>query len=160
MEHDILIDEATELLPRVSKLMHAAMACYPHMANRTFAQKRALAQLYHSSGSSLGELAQAVGLSMPAASEMIDRLVEEGLVARAVNPADRRQVIVELTATARTIGDEIRVIHRAQVQAALDRMAPEERPVFVRSLRALAEALHDSVDTLQQGKCPQYTDSR
>jgi len=160
VDDDILIDEATELLPRVTKLMHAATACYPHLASRTFAQRRALAQLYHSGGSSLGELAQAVGLSMPAASEMIDRLVEEGLVARAVNPADRRQVIVQLTPTARTIGDEIHKIHRAQVQAALDRMAPDERPAFVRSLRALAEALHESVDTLQRGECPKVADTR
>ncbi|MGH2533566.1 MAG: MarR family winged helix-turn-helix transcriptional regulator [Thermomicrobiales bacterium] len=159
MDDDILIAEATELLPRVSKLMHATMACYPHTANRTFAQRRALAQLYNGGGSSLGEVAQAVGLSMPATSEMIDRLVEEGMVARMVNPADRRQIILQLTPTARTIGDEIHAIHRGQVQAALDRMAPEERPIFVRSLRALAEALHESVDALQRRECPRSADS-
>lgn len=155
-----LIDEASELLPRVSKLMHTAMACYPNMAHRTFAQKRALAQLYHSKGSSLGELAQAVGLSPPATSEMIDRLVEEGLVARAVNPTDRRQVVIQLTPAARAIGDKVHEIHRAQVQSALDRMAPEERPVFVRSLRALAEALHESVDAMQKGDCPHFAETR
>jgi DNA-binding MarR family transcriptional regulator len=44
---------------------------------------------------SVGALAGAVGVSRPAASQLVDRLAEHGIVERRHDPEDRRVVLVE-----------------------------------------------------------------
>jgi DNA-binding MarR family transcriptional regulator len=144
MDEARIIEEVDRLLPEVCKSLHAAVAAHPAAARRTIPQIRALAFLYHHAPATVGEVAAGVGVGMPAASELIDRLVEEGLVERSANPADRRQVLLRLTPRAREHGDRLHALRRAQIRAALDRLAPEERPYLLRAIQALAEALRET----------------
>ncbi len=70
------------------------------------------------------------------------------MVERSVNPADRRQVLVALTPQAEAFRRRLHALRRAQLRTALDRLAPEERPVFLRSLEALVAALRQDPQTL------------
>lgn len=141
MDEARIIAEVDRLLPQVCKSLHAVVASYPEAAKRTLPQMRAMAFLYHHDDASVSEVAAGVGASLPAASELIDRLVEEGLVDRAVNPDDRRQVLLRLTPRAREFGDRLHAVRRAQIRSALDQLAPEERPYLLRSVQVLADAL-------------------
>ncbi len=78
---------------------------------------------------------------MPTASELVDRLVEAQLADREVNPGDRRQVLVGLTPQAGRIATEMATLQHTQLRSALARLAPAERPMFIRSLEVLVEAL-------------------
>jgi len=49
---------------------------------------------------SAGDLASRLGLTTGAITRVIDRLVERGFARRVADPADRRRVVVELTAAA------------------------------------------------------------
>jgi DNA-binding MarR family transcriptional regulator len=49
---------------------------------------------------SAGDLASRLGLTTGAITRVIDRLVERGFARRVADPADRRRVVVELTAEA------------------------------------------------------------
>jgi DNA-binding MarR family transcriptional regulator len=48
------------------------------------------------------ELAEALGVSAPSASAMVERLVECGMVTREQSPADRREVIIKVSHEGRT----------------------------------------------------------
>jgi DNA-binding MarR family transcriptional regulator len=148
VDDEQLVDEAVKLLPEIVKGAHAAKACLPALAGLSLAQAKATSHLYHSGPTPVGELANAIGLSMPAASELVDRLVEEGYAEREINPADRRQVLVSLTPRAIEVAHEMNQLRRTQMRSAIARLEPDERPVFVRSLQALASALQEppSVD--------------
>ena len=63
----------------------------------TFAQFKALMMLRHLGTCGIKDLAAALGLSTSTMSEMVDRLVEQGLVDRRQDPTDRRRVRIELT---------------------------------------------------------------
>ena len=89
----------------------------------------------------MGELAAGLGIGMPSASELVDRLESRGMVDRSVDPADRRRAIISLTEDSLEFALQIHDLHRAQVRTALERLEPGERPFFVKSLRALASAL-------------------
>ena len=56
---------------------------------------------------SLKELADAVGLSLPATSRSVDGLVQRGLVTRTENAEDRRAKAVRATAEARALVDRL-----------------------------------------------------
>lgn len=56
----------------------------------------------------MGQIAYELGVSLPTASGLVDRLHREGLVVRAVNHRDRRVVLVRLTPEGRTVIQRMR----------------------------------------------------
>jgi DNA-binding MarR family transcriptional regulator len=145
---DEIIQRSLGLVPEIARRMHATFTGHPIVEGRPIAQIKLMGMLYRIGRSTVGEVASGLGVTMPTASEQIDRLVEEGFVVREVNPADRRQVLVDLTPKARTFAREIHELRVRQIRAALDRLEPEERPVFLRSLEALVEVLRLTADDL------------
>jgi DNA-binding MarR family transcriptional regulator len=65
------------------------------------AQFRALAFLGRNDRVMLGDIANFLALTLPAASKLIDGLVGVGFATRVVDPEDRRKVILDLTAAGR-----------------------------------------------------------
>lgn len=136
-----LIEQALPLLPEIGKLLYLSLMRQPGTAGLSLPQVKALGYLGTHGRCSVGELATGLGASMPSASELVDRLVERGLVEREVNPRDRRQVLVGPTAAAGEVHAELKAMRTAQLRRAMSRLAAEERPVFVRSLAALVAGL-------------------
>ena len=60
-------------------------------------ESSALFSLRHKSGCGVGEMAEHLGISNAAASQMLDRLVEQGLISRSEDPNDRRGKRIVLT---------------------------------------------------------------
>jgi DNA-binding MarR family transcriptional regulator len=63
------------------------------------AQFRLLIFLRRTPGTSLSGLADHVGTTLPAASQLVERLVRAGLVSRVPHPEERRRVELRLTET-------------------------------------------------------------
>jgi DNA-binding MarR family transcriptional regulator len=84
---------------------------------------------------------------MPAASELVDRLVDAGHLVRASDPADRRRVLIAATPATEQISAHLRELREAQVRYALDQLEPEERPIFIKSLEALVAGLTHAQET-------------
>ena len=63
----------------------------------SIAQFRVLAFLRHHPGTSLSELAEHVGLTLPTMSKVVDILVKRGYVLREDSLADRRRVMLNLS---------------------------------------------------------------
>ena len=93
----------------------------------------------------VGDIAAGLACSMPAASELVDRLVDAGHLVRATDPRDRRRVLIDATPASAHIAAELHELRHVQMRDALARLAPEERPLFVKSLRALVAALTDGM---------------
>jgi DNA-binding MarR family transcriptional regulator len=147
MDEDVLVDEAVELLPRIVRQMQATFTCYGEASGLTLGQMKALSHLYRNGRRTVGEVAEGLGLAMPTASELVDKLAERGLLEREVNPADRRQVHVWLSDEAMAFAREIHARRRAQVRRAFVGLEPGERATVVRGLRALSEALAETPST-------------
>ena len=63
----------------------------------TSRQVEVLTVLSHSTSCSIGVIASAFGVSYAAASKMIDRLEDKGLVTRSINEMDRRSTDIRIT---------------------------------------------------------------
>ena len=148
MQDDEVIQRSMSLVPEIARRMYATFTGHPLAQGRPIAQVKLLGMLYRKGRCTVGEVADGLGVTMPTASEQIDRLVDEGLLIREVNPADRRQVLIDLTPRARVFGREVHELRLRQLRAALDRLDPADRPVFLRSLEALVEALRLHPDEL------------
>ncbi len=80
------------------------------------------------------------------ATQMIDRLQAEGLVARIRNPHDRRSVLVQLTESGAHRLEGGRACHERLVEAVFQPLHEEERESAIRVLQRVLQALEDMQD--------------
>jgi DNA-binding MarR family transcriptional regulator len=86
-------------------------------AELTVPQFRALVFVSHTDNPSLSEMAEHLGLSLPAASRMVGLLVKRGLIGRQVRPDNRRSVSLSLTPQGRsTFRKALQATQRAMAQ--------------------------------------------
>ena len=151
-DEDVL-EAAMPVLQAVSTALHAAILQIAQTYHLTPAQTKVLLQLGARGQMTMGEIAAGLCVSMPAVSELVDRLVDAGHLERASDPGDRRRVLIAATPEAKRMSAHFCDLRRAQLRYALEQLAPEERPVFVRSLEALLAGLtHD--DQSRSVPCP------
>ena len=140
-DEESLVQAGMQLLPVIAKALFSAISDLGNDFGLTPAQVKVLLQLGTHRQMTVGEIAAALSCSMPAASELVDRLVDAGHLLRTSDPADRRRVLVAPTPASQRISVHLRELREAQVRCALDQLEPDERPTFIKSLEALVTGL-------------------
>ena len=108
-------------------------------------QFRALLFVGRNPGTDLSSLAEHLGASMPAVSELISRLVRDGLVIRELDPASRRRIRLTISV------DGERQFHAARgrtIDWLADRLSeatPEQLERIADGLRELRTVIGDDV---------------
>jgi DNA-binding MarR family transcriptional regulator len=87
------------------------------------------------------KLALFLGISAPAVSQLTDRLYSRGLILRRPGEADRRSVLIELTAEGRGIIDAIRERRRVMFKSMIALMPQADRQKIEEALAPLARLL-------------------
>jgi DNA-binding MarR family transcriptional regulator len=98
---------------------------------------RTLLFLYKNDGASLSDVAEHIGLSLPAMSTLADGLVSDGLMLRQENRNDRRRVTLSLTSLGRTKLDSAYKATRVQLAKSLRRLSSSECAMIIAALRIL-----------------------
>ncbi len=88
----------------------------------------------------MSPLGDELGLSMGAASTLIDRLVTRGLVTRDADPSDRRAVFVCLSPKGEEVLAEAKAARRVLLSQVFDQLDQDERSRVLASLETLAGA--------------------
>ena len=134
---DELTDRAIALLPEIGKSLYFAIARHPEAHGISLGQLKALGYLFNHAPCAVRDVADGLGISMPSASETVDRLVELGKVERTIDPVDRRRNVVAPTpegvATLTRLDDAVAL---AQVEL-LAGLSARDRREFDRLLTAL-----------------------
>lgn len=89
---------------------------------------------------SIGRLAEAVGVSPPAASQLVDRLSEHGMVERRHDPADRRVVLVDYVPGMQDIARRMMEGRGRRLRGAIEKMTDDEARALLKGLRLLVES--------------------
>ena len=94
---------------------------------------------------SMSTLARSLHVSMPTATGIVDRLVRAGLVRRAPQADDRRQVFAELTAKGRGFFRDFEAVIRRRWEEVLVSLNADELEAFHDVLTKLRERLQAAV---------------
>jgi DNA-binding MarR family transcriptional regulator len=91
---------------------------------------------------SMREVAEAMRLTKPAATLAIDQLEQDGLVARATDETDRRQINVRLTRIGEQKQTELHEDHVARARSVLANYRDDDLETLREVLLKLGEAAH------------------
>jgi DNA-binding MarR family transcriptional regulator len=119
---------------RLRSLVHEGM-------DLTYNQYKTLLTIADRRECSLGDLARELGVAMSSASQMVDRLVGEGLVKRNLDEANRRQVIIRLTDNGEDLIAKLRQGIIDGYRRVLAKMSDEEQEELVGSFETIARLL-------------------
>lgn len=107
-------------------------------------QFRALGYVRRHPDCSLTEVADHLGLSVPATSRLVDALVVAGLTLRATSASDRRFVTLRLSAEGERIQAEARSAALKSLAARLAPLEPAQRAAIAQALEPLRRAFAES----------------
>ena len=107
-------------------------------------QLNALLVVERSEGVNLGGLAGELRMLLSSASRLTDRLVASGLVERVPGRADRREIALYLTPSARTLLGQLRTLRRQALGTVLEKMSGAGRAALLRGLTEFAAAVGDN----------------
>lgn len=96
---------------------------------------------------SLRTVAESAGIHISKASRVCDRMVGAGLLHRADDPNDRRQLVLSLTGEGRRVVRAVGARRRAEVARILSGMRPRRRADLVAALADFADAAGEPRDT-------------
>ena len=102
-------------------------------------QGRALGVVCRGGEVRISALAETLRIAPRSATEVVDGLVQRGLVERAPDPADRRAVIVRPTSAGERVRAEVDAARAADSRAYFDQLPAEDRAALARMLRALVD---------------------
>ncbi|RPI21056.1 MAG: MarR family transcriptional regulator [Actinobacteria bacterium] len=100
----------------------------------------------------IGDIAALLGVSNPAATKNIDKLVRHGLVVRTPAPDDRRATVLSVSLAGRRIVVNYEELKSAQLYPLLDRFTAGELEAFADILERLSLTLLD-LDPESGGPC-------
>ncbi|MEU8588921.1 MarR family transcriptional regulator [Streptomyces sp. NPDC048664] len=120
----------------VTLWISAAESVTPRLSRH---QLKALTAVMHRSELNLTALADTLGIALPAASRLCDRLEAAGLLERVPHPLNRRELKLEVTAQGRKVLGEVAERRAVHLEAVLVAMAPAQREALARGLRAVRE---------------------
>jgi DNA-binding MarR family transcriptional regulator len=102
---------------------------------------------------SIGRLAEAVGVTPPAATQLVDKLSKHGMIERRHDPADRRIVLVDYAPGMQDIARRMMESRSGKLREALDRMTDEEVRALLKGLRLLIESFELSQEGTHEPHC-------
>ena len=107
----------------------------------TLPQLKVLMAVHHVGQWSLKDLASDLGVTSGPASQMVDLLVEQGLLLREPNPDDRRQVRLSISPRMQTCISKMEDAFLQRLQTVLDRLPANSAKKWLEVLHEINEVI-------------------
>ncbi len=140
-------------VPLVMRFLRAQMRRHRH-ADLTVPQFRALIFVNTAPAATLSDLAEHVGLSLPAASRLVAGLVRRGLLTRRVRPENRRCVALGLTARGTAAFARAYDCTRSAVTERLADLTPRQLAQVEQAAQLLQEIFQPRGEAERTPRCP------
>ena len=138
-----LVSDATRLYREAHRAMRQPLFEGWKGLNLTVPQLRSLFFISSSGSSSPGRLAAALGVTPPNVTGIVDRLVEQGLVARHESAQDRRVLLLQTTEKGETILSDLREWRANTLNEVLSKLDESDLQSLVKGLGGLVKAAQE-----------------
>ncbi len=107
----------------------------------TYNQYKTLLTIADRGECTLGDLGRELDVAMSSASQMVDRLVGQGVVSREQDAGNRRQVVIRLTPEGERLLADLQHTILAGYRKILDQLSGQEQEDLVQSFETIARIL-------------------
>lgn len=139
-DHDQIV-EAIETHSTIFRALQAQTTPEWLRLDLTMAQFKAVLVLAYEQSAMISTLAQRLGVGLPTASHLTERLVQAGLAERIEDRADRRRTLAQLSAQGQDLVARLQQGHNDQLYGYLARLSPDELRGLLRGLHGLARVV-------------------
>jgi DNA-binding MarR family transcriptional regulator len=136
-EREARVAEAIELQSCMLKILHAETTEEWLQLELTLAQVKALFVLHLDAPPTIGALAERLGVGVPTASHLVERLVQLGMAERREDETDRRRAFVQPTARATELVERLQTLRIERMRRWLSRLTDDELEGVTVGLRGL-----------------------
>lgn len=133
------------LIGLVNRKSAGESTAFMHASGLTMPQIAALFALRRSPAS-ISELAQRLRMSVPATSQLVDRLVEAGLIARTEHAQDRRVRHASILPAGRRFLEQFGELRSREIEDALRSLSEESRTLLAEALTQVVGELERELD--------------
>lgn len=105
-----------------------------------YSQAQLLFHVARAPGGLMSEAARTFAITLPAVTQVGDRLEAKGLLRRAEDPRDRRQVRLYLTREGEALARRLETLQAEGIGRVLRRLSPADRKDVIRGLERLVAA--------------------
>jgi DNA-binding MarR family transcriptional regulator len=133
----------------IELFMHRSMRSfvrYSRDRGLSMSQISTLFQLSHRGSLAVSEISDSLGVSNAAGSQLLDRLVQQGLITRTENPQDRREKQLILTEKGQNILLESTRTRQAWLERLVVMLTPEEQEQVDLALNILIDKMNQLPD--------------
>lgn len=116
---------------------------FMRQAGLSMPQVSALFRLHYGGGCAISDIAGHLGVTNAAASQMVDRFVQQGLVQRVEHPDDRRVRLISLSPHGRALIEQGIEARRRWMDALPCHIPPDQQQAIIAALRQLASAAQE-----------------
>lgn len=121
-------------------------------------QINTLFHLYHGSHCGVSDVGELLGVTNAAASQMIDKMVHSGLIARSEDPIDRRMKQLKLTSKGRQVVQESIDIRRRWMEQLTDALTQNDQVLIITALTILTSAAKNLSPEIYQNEINERED--
>jgi len=121
--------------------------------NYSIPQLNALFRIRHKGACGVSDLGEEMGVTNAAASQLLDKLVQQGLVTRAEDPQDRRNKLITLTEAGMRVSEQSMQARQRWLDQLAESLTPAEQAQVQAALQLLIErsaALEGDAETGKQ----------
>jgi len=141
--HTGQIDLILNLDQQLQQMLRAGWPNSWLQLNMPVGSVRALLALDSGQVKTPGGIADLLNISRTTITGVLDRLESEGLIARAIDPADRRSFVVTLTDAGHTLIQQMDAARREPLSQALDQLNSVDLQALSQGMNALVDAMRE-----------------
>ncbi len=123
------------------KILKTTKLILHNYGNLTIAEANTVYAIGSQQPKTMKQIAETLGVAVSTPTRTVDRLVDKGLANRTVDPADRRQLLIELTPKGRDLLMEMDEEGIVMIRKVLEHLQDEEIEVLKNILLKLCENL-------------------
>ena len=138
---------------------------YSRESGLSMSQLGALYHIHRIGSSGVTDVGDHLGVTSAAASQMLERLVQQGLILRSVDPSDRRVKHVVLTAEGRQVLQESMRARQRWLYNLAEALSDPEKETLIAAFNLLIDKAHQLEQSIEpdrsttlEGVCPTCDD--
>jgi DNA-binding MarR family transcriptional regulator len=145
--NDAVVTALETVLPHYHRVMRRAIALVEGEERLLFPQLRCLQVLARTQGPAYAaQLARALLVTPPTMTRTLDALVERGLVERQPDPANRRQIALQITPEGQALVDRYEAVITAHLHTLIAPLPAERQERLLLALQDLGALLNDDLE--------------